>query len=122
MVVFMKIQKNDSQRNLLEVRNLITTVEKKLSTFGDKKVIIEKLEPSELEDLYKILTMCELVLTKYESKKTTYQHMKKFVDILNSTINSLETIDGKINVLSISADFSMKKIKEFESQFLNSTH
>ena len=41
MVVFMKIQKNDSQRNLLEVRNLITTVEKKLSTFGDKKVIIE---------------------------------------------------------------------------------
>ena len=65
----MKIQKNNSQRNLLEVRNLITTVEKKLSTFGDKKVIIEKLEPSELEDLYKILTMCELVLTKYESKK-----------------------------------------------------
>jgi len=122
MVVFMKIQKNDSQRNLLEVRNLITTVEKKLSTFGDKKVIIEKLEPSELEDLYKILTMCELVLTKYESKKTTYQHMKKFVDILNSTINSLETMDGKIDELSISADFSMKKIKEFESQFLNSTH
>ena len=122
MVVFMKIQKNDSQRNLLEVRNLITTVEKKLSAFGDKKVIIEKLEPSELEDLYKILTMCELVLTKYESKKTTYQQMKKFVDILNSTINSLETMDGKIDELSISADFSMKKIKEFESQFLNSTH
>ena len=118
----MKIQKNNSQRNLLEVRNLITTVEKKLSTFGDKKVIIEKLEPSELEDLYKILTMCELVLAKYESKKTTYQQMKKFVDILNSAINSLETMDGKINELSISADFSMKKIKEFESQFLNSTH
>ena len=118
----MKIQKNNSQRNLLEVRNLITTVEKKLSTFGDKKVIIEKLEPSELEDLYKILTMWELVLAKYESKNTTYQHMKKFVDILNSAINSLETMDGKINELSISADFSMKKIKEFESQFLNSTH
>ena len=74
----MKIQKNNSQRNLLEVRNLITTVEKKLSTFGDKKVIIEKLEPSELEDLYKILTMCELVLVKYESKKTTYQHYQHF--------------------------------------------
>ena len=66
--------------------------------------------------------MCELILAKYESKKTTYQHMKKFVDILNSAINSLETMDGKINELSISADFSMKKIKEFESQFLNSTH
>ena len=116
----MKIQKNDSQRNLLEVRNLITTVEKKLSTFGDKKVIIEKLEPSELEDLYKILTMCELLLSKYESRKFTYQNMKKFVDILDSTIESLEMMNGKIDELTISADFAMKKIKEFESEFLHS--
>jgi len=118
----MKIQKNDSQQNLLEVRNLITTIEKKLSTFGDKKIISEKLELDELEDFYKILTMCELILAKYESKKTVYQHMKKFVDILNSTIGSLETMDGSINELAISADFSMKKIKEFETQLLDSSN
>ena len=47
--------------------------------------------------------------------------MKKFVNILNSTIESLETMDGKITELSVSADFSMKKIKEFESQYLNSS-
>ena len=46
--------------------------------------------------------------------------MKKFVDILNSTIESLETMNGEIDELTISADFSMKKIKELESSLLNS--
>jgi len=117
----MVLQKNNSQKNLIQVRELISTVEKKLSTFGNEKFVVEKLDSEELADFYKILTKCEIILSKYESKKTTYQHMKKFVDILNSTIESLETMDGKIDELTISADFSMKKIREFESQYLNSS-
>ena len=117
----MVLQKNNSQKNLIQVRELISTVEKKLSTFGNEKSVVEKLDSEELADFYKILTKCEIILSKYESKKTTYQHMKKFVNILNSTIESLETMDGKITELSVSADFSMKKIKEFESQYLNSS-
>ena len=74
----------------------------------------------ELTDFYKILTICELLLSKYESRKFTYQNMKKFVDILDSTIESLEMMNGKIDELTISADFSMKKIKELESSLLNS--
>ena len=46
--------------------------------------------------------------------------MKKFVYILDSTIESLEMMNGKIDELTISADFSMKKIKEFVSEFLHS--
>tara|TARA_B100001750_G_scaffold244376_1_gene261563 strand:+ start:5943 stop:6314 length:372 start_codon:yes stop_codon:yes gene_type:complete len=117
----MKLQKDNSGKNLIQVKELITTIEKKLSSFENEKFIVEKLDSNELVDFYKILTKCEIILSKYESKKTTYQHMKKFVDILNSTIESLETMDGKITELSVSADFSMKKIKEFESQYLNSS-
>ena len=117
----MVLQKNNSQKNLIQVRELISTVEKKLSTFGNEKFVVEKLDSEELADFYKILTKCEIILSKYENKKTTYQHMKKFVDVLNSTIESLETMDGKIDELTISADFSMKKIREFESQYLNSS-
>jgi len=117
----MVLQKNNSQKNLIQVRELISTVEKKLSTFGNEKSVVEKLDSEELADFYKILTKCEIILSKYENKKTTYEHMKKFVDILNSTIESLETMDGKIDELTISADFSMKKIREFESQYLNSS-
>ena len=117
----MVLQKNNSQKNLIQVRELISTVEKKLSTFGNEKSVVEKLDSEELTDFYKILTKCEIILSKYENKKTTYQHMKKFVDVLNSTIESLETMDGKIDELTISADFSMKKIREFESQYLNSS-
>ena len=117
----MKLQKDNSGKNLIQVKELISTIEKKLSSFENEKFIVEKLDSNELVDFYKILTKCEIILSKYESKKTTYQHMKKFVNILNSTIESLETMDGKITELSVSADFSMKKIKEFESQYLNSS-
>jgi len=116
-----KLQKNDSQKNILQVRNLMFIVEKKLSLFDNDNSIVEKLDSDELADFYKILTKCEIILSKYESKKTTYQHMKRFVDILNSTIESLEIMNGKIDELTISAEFSMKKIKEFESQYLNSS-
>tara|TARA_B100000029_G_scaffold8071_1_gene8545 strand:+ start:1474 stop:1845 length:372 start_codon:yes stop_codon:yes gene_type:complete len=117
----MKLQKNDSKKNLIQVKELISIIEKKFSTFENENTIVEKLDSDELADFYKILTKCEIILSKYENRKITYQHMKKFVDILNSTVESLETMNGEIDELTISADFSMKKIKEFESQYLNSS-
>ena len=116
----MKLQKTSSQKNVLMIRNLMSIVEKKLSSFGNNSSIIEKFNIDELTDFQQILTMCELLLSKYENRKHTYYHMKKFVDILNSTIESLETVNGEIDELTISADFSMKKIKELESSLLNS--
>ena len=116
----MKLQKNNPQKNILEVRNLMSILEKKLPSLANDSTKIEKLNIDELTDFYQILTMCELLLSKYANRKQTYQHMKKFVDILNSTIESLETMDGNIDELTISADFSMEKIKEFESEFLRS--
>ena len=72
-----------------------------------------------MEDFSKILTSCEIVLSKYENKKAIYQNMKKFVDVLDTTVNSIELMDNEIDELSISADFSIKKIKEFEVLLMN---
>ncbi len=99
----------------------MSIIEKKLAV-SDEEIAIEKLDFNELIDFHKILTMCEFVLSKYENSKTTHQNMKKFVDVLDSTIESIELVDGKIDELKISADFSMKKIKEFEAQLLDSSH
>ena len=53
----MKLQKNNSQKNILQVRNLMSIVEKKLSSFDNDNFIVEKLNADELTDFYKILTI-----------------------------------------------------------------
>ena len=62
----MKLQKTSSQKNVLMIRNLMSIVEKKLSSFGNNSSIIEKFNIDELTDFQQILTMCELLLSKYE--------------------------------------------------------
>ena len=111
--------KDRAQKNLLEVRSLLSTIDKKLSSINDKTSFVEKLDFNELEDFSRILTLCEIVLSKHENKKAVYQNMKRFVDILDSTVGSIEHMDNEIDELGISADFSIKKIKEFESLLMN---
>ena len=111
--------KDRAQKNLFEVRSLLSTIDEKLSSINDKTSFVEKLDFNELEDFSRILTLCEIVLSKHENKKAVYQNMKRFVDILDSTVGSIEHMDNEIDELGISADFSIKKIKEFESLLMN---
>ena len=111
--------KDRAQKNLSEVRSLLSTIDEKLSSINDKTSFVEKLDFNELEDFSRILTLCEIVLSKHENKKAVYQNMKRFVDILDSTVGSIEHMDNEIDELGISADFSIKKIKEFESLLMN---
>ena len=111
--------KDRAQKNLLEVRNLLSTIDEKLSSINDKTSFVEKLDFNELGDFSRILTLCEIVLSKHENKKAVYQNMKRFVDILDSTVGSIEHMDNEIDESGISADFSIKKIKEFESLLMN---
>jgi hypothetical protein len=111
--------KDRAQKNLLEDRNLLSTIDEKLSSINDKTSFVEKLDFNELGDFSRILTLCEIVLSKHENKKAVYQNMKRFVDILDSTVGSIEHMDNEIDELGISADFSIKKIKEFESLLMN---
>ena len=115
----MKTEKDRSHKNLLEIRNILSIIDNKLLTLNGKTSFVENLNSNELEDFSKILTSCEIVLSKYENKKAIYQNMKKFVDVLDTTVNSIELMDNEIDELSISADFSIKKIKEFEVSLMN---
>ena len=108
-----------AQKNLLEVRSILSTIDEKLSSINDKTSFVEKLDYNELGDFSRILTLCEIILSKHENKKAVYQNMKRFVDILDSTVGSIEHMDNEIDELGISADFSIKKIKEFESLLMN---
>ncbi|HJM14650.1 MAG TPA: hypothetical protein QF710_04485 [Candidatus Nitrosopelagicus sp.] len=111
--------KDRAQKNLLEVRSILSTIDEKLSSINDKTSFVEKLDYNELGDFSRILTLCEIILSKHENKKAVYQNMKRFVDILDSTVCSIEHMDNEIDELGVSADFSIKKIKEFESLLMN---
>ena len=69
----MVLQKNNSQKNLIQVRELISTVEKKLSTFGNEKFVVEKLDSEELADFYKGIT--EPIKSLYTLKNYIFIHL-----------------------------------------------
>ena len=44
--------------------------------------------------------------------------MKRFVKIIDSTLVNLELVDDEVKELEVSANFSMNKIKEFQSNLI----
>jgi intein-encoded DNA endonuclease-like protein len=113
----LKISLNTSQSVALEkVKHVRSIIEKSI----DDEHKFKNLEPEELNDFHKILQTCEFVLEKYENKKALRQNLKKFVNTIESTLMNLESLDDEINELVISANFSINKMKEFESNLFES--
>ena len=46
--------------------------------------------------------------------------MKKLVNVLDSTMMSLESLDDEINELRLSADLSISRLKDFKSNLIKS--
>ena len=59
-------------------------------------------------------------LSFHENKKSLQKNLKKFINVINSTIISLESLDEEINELSISADLSINTLSEFKANLLQS--
>ena len=102
---------------LKKVKDLRTVIEEKINDDGGK---IQNFSLEELGDFHKVLQMCEFILEKYHNKTTLSQNLKKFVSIIDSTLVDLESLDDEIDELTISANFSLGKIKEFESNLIKS--
>ena len=102
---------------LKKVKDLRTVIEEKINDDGGK---IQNFSLEELCDFHKVLQMCEFILEKYQNKTTLSQNLKKFVSIIDSTLVDLESLDDEIDELTISANFSLGKIKEFESDLIKS--
>jgi hypothetical protein len=115
----LKIQLKTSQLvNLEKVQHIKSIIEQKMAYDDVQK--FQHFEPQELNDFYKILQICEFILEKYKDKKELSQNLKKFVSIIDSTLINLESLDEEINELTVSADFSLKKIQDFKSNLIKS--
>ena len=103
--------------NLEKIQQIRSIIEKNIDVHH---LNIKNLEPEELHDYQKILQICEFILVKHENKKSLHKNLKKFINVINSTIISLESLDEEINELSISADLSINTLSEFKANLLQS--
>ena len=103
--------------NLEKIQYAKSIIEKNI---GQNQLIIKNLEPEELYDYQKIMQICEFILVKHENKKALYENLKKFVNTIDSTMLSLESLDEKVSELNISADLSISRLKDFKANLIKS--
>ena len=103
--------------NLEKIQHMKSIIEKKI---GQNQSSFKNLEPEELYDYQKIMQICEFILTKHENKKSLHENLKKLVNVLDSTMMSLESLDDEINELRLSADLSISRLKDFKSNLIKS--
>ena len=103
--------------NLEKIQHMKSIIEKNI---GQNQLNIKNLEPEELYDYQKLMQICEFILVKHENKKSLHENLKKLVNILDTTMMSLESLDDEINELHISADLSISRLKNFKSNLIKS--
>ena len=103
--------------HLDKIQNIKSIIEKNL---GQNQLNITNLELEELDDYQKITQICEFILVKHENKKSLHENLKKLVNVLDSIIPSLESLDNEINELSLHADLSMNRLKDFKENLIKS--
>ena len=109
--VLKKLLNRPESITLEKIKHLRSIIEKNI----DDEHKFKNLKPEELYDFDKILQICAFLLEKYENKKVIRQNLKNFVNIIDTTLMKLESLDDEINELVISSDFSINKMKEFQS-------
>ena len=103
------------KKELKKIRRISSIVEKKLSQFDKKdEKKIEKLSYEELQDLSKLTSAADYILTKYEDNREVYSLLKDFVDMINNSSASMDVLNDRINELVISADSAITKIKNLQ--------
>ena len=103
--------------NLEKIQHIKSIIE---NSIGQNEFSVKNLEPEELSDYQKIMQICEFILVKHENKKSLHKNLKNLVNVLDSSILSLESLDEEINELSISADFSINRLKDFKANLIKS--
>jgi len=104
------------QKDIAKVRGFSSIVEKQLGKIqkSDEEKI-SKLSFEELQDFNKILQITNYLLCKYEDKKEIHSLLKEFVSMVDHSTNSLGTLNDQIDELVLSADDTIKRIKELQS-------
>ena len=109
-------QKLRGKADLDEVRNFSKLVNKRLEELNKKNELkINQLNIDELNDFNKLLQIADYILCLHEEKKDLHSILKKFVDIINESIDSIEVVDDKTNELIIEADSTINKLKNHQN-------
>ncbi len=104
------------RKELKKIRRISSIVEKKLIQFDKKEERkIERLTYEELQDLRKLTSAADFILTKYENNREVYSLLKEFVDMINSSSTSMDLLNDRISELVISADSAISKIKNLQA-------
>lgn len=98
-----------------KIQKLSSLVEKRLEDLDSDKKKINQLSLEELQDFNQILRIADYILYKYENKKEVFSLIKEFVDMVNSSVGSMDELNDNINELVISAEDSIKRIKCLQS-------
>ena len=119
-MTFLKPNQN-SAKDLEKIKKLSELVEKKLSKIDKKdEQKIDSLTFEELQDLNQILQLADYILCKYENKKEVHSVLKDFVGIITKSTHSIEEMDDEINELVISAEGTIQRIKDLQSNVSDS--
>ena len=103
------------QKSRKKIQKISALVEKRLSELDSDKKKINQLSVEELQDFNQILHIADYILYKYEHKKEVFSLIKEFVDMVNSSVGSMDTLNDNLSELVIYAEDSIKRIKHLQS-------
>ena len=101
------------KKDLARIKSISGKIEKKISQTNiseDQK--ISGLTVEELQDLSKIVGLADFMLYKYEDKKDVRAILEEFVGMIKESAEAIDGIDDEISELILSAEDSIKKIKD----------
>ena len=103
------------RKELTKIRRISSIVEKKLSQFDKKEEQkIDRLTYEELQDLGKLTSVAEYILTKHEDNREVYSLLKDFVDMINNSSASVDLLNDRISELVLSAESAISRIKNLQ--------
>lgn len=104
-------------KELKKVRHFSSIVTKKLKSESIDPENINNFTFEELSDINKILSLTDLLLTKYEHKKNMHSILKEFVDLITKSANSLESIDDQVEEMLIFSNDGISRLKNLQRNF-----
>jgi len=104
------------KKDLAKVKKLSNLVEEKITKSNQKDLEnVGKLSSEELDDLSQILNITNFILCKHEDNKELHSMLKELVRMINDSVNSIEILNDQISEQVISAECSIKRIKDLQS-------
>lgn len=102
-------------KDLEFIRGISQKIDQKIAQTKSGHLNYEKLTSEELQDLSKISSLAEFLLTKYEDKKEIKEILEYFASIVRDSTESIDLVDDEISELILSTEDSINKIKDMQS-------